>query len=337
MRYRMLDVRIWCDEKFRSLTPIKPSGQALFLYLLSNPHTTSIPGLYRAGAGAMAEELSWSLIGFQRALKEVVGQGLVKADLKARVIFIPNAIKYNKPQSPNVVRSWAVHWDEIPECALKNEAYYSLESFIRGLGKAFTLAFAETLQQRGIKDFNKSRTKSCFNQEQEQEQEQEKEQKQEQNEKEAKLDEHSDESTVQLRSAHEAHTTNLSINSSTEFILTIPLHDNAVYQVTQQAYEEWQTIYTEVDVFQELRKLVVWNVAHPDKRKQRASISRHIHAWLTRAQQQKLQFSASPRSFPITFDHNLQIAKKWLAPTLETDIKPDKQRDFQLIKGKKIL
>ena len=28
MRYRMLDVRIWCDEKFRSLTPLKPSGQA---------------------------------------------------------------------------------------------------------------------------------------------------------------------------------------------------------------------------------------------------------------------------------------------------------------------
>src|SRR5436190_22384718 len=95
MRYRMLDVRIWCDEKFRALSPLKPSAQALFIYLLTNPNTTSIPGLYRAGAAAMAEELGWSLRGFNRALKEIVEQDLVKVDLKARVIFIANAIKYN--------------------------------------------------------------------------------------------------------------------------------------------------------------------------------------------------------------------------------------------------
>lgn len=175
MRYRMLDVRIWCDKKFRSLTPLKPSGQALFLYLLSNPHTTSIPGLYRAGAGAMAEELGWSLVGFHRALKEVIAQGLVKADLKARVIFIPNAIKYNKPQSPNVVRSWAMHWDEIPECPLKSAAYYTLQSFVQGLGKAFTQAFEEALMKHYTKINPEIFVKPCLNQEQENKQEQEQE------------------------------------------------------------------------------------------------------------------------------------------------------------------
>jgi hypothetical protein len=320
MRYRMLDVRIWCDKKFRSLTPIKPSGQALFLYLLSNPHTTSIPGLYRAGAGAMAEELAWSLIGFQRALKEVMTQGLVKADLKARVIFIPNAIKYNKPQSPNVVRSWAVHWDEIPECALKNEAYYKLESFIRGLGKAFALAFTETLHQYEVKDSKQSRAKPCSNQEQEQEQEQE--------ETEGSQSQPQERLPININHSHA---------SSSEFLLTIPLDGNVVYQVTHQEFKKWQSIYSEIDVLKELHKLVIWNVANPDKRKQRANILRHIHAWLAKEQQQKLQFSSARHSFPITFEHNVQIAKKWLTTALDHDQPSNKQNNFQLLKGKKIL
>lgn len=71
MRYRNVDVRLWGDQKYRSLTPIKPSGQALFLYLLTNPNTTSLPGLFRAGAAAMAEELGWELKYFQKAFQEV--------------------------------------------------------------------------------------------------------------------------------------------------------------------------------------------------------------------------------------------------------------------------
>lgn len=174
MRYRMLDVRIWGDEKFRALSALKPSGQALFIYLLTNPNTTSIPGLYRAGAAAMAEELGWSLLSFNRALKEIVQQDLVKADLKARVIFIANAIKYNKPQSPNVVKSWTLHWDEIPECALKNEAYDFLKDFVQGLGKAFAQAFEESLCKAHQKRKNLA-YKPLLNQDQEQEHKQDQE------------------------------------------------------------------------------------------------------------------------------------------------------------------
>lgn len=164
MRYRKIDVRLWGDEKFRSLTPLQPSGQALFLYLLTNPNTTVIPGLYRAGAAAMAEELGWHVDALVDALKEIISQGLVKADLNARVIFIPNAIKYNQPQSPNVIRHWTLHWDEIPECELKSLAYDMLKAFTHTLGEGFAKAFRETI--------NKLSTKTIANQEQEKEQEQ---------------------------------------------------------------------------------------------------------------------------------------------------------------------
>lgn len=164
MRYRTIDVRLWGDEKFRALSPLHPSGQALFLYLLTNPNTTSIPGLYRAGAAAMAEELGWTLEGFQEAFQEILTQGLVMADFKARLIFIPNAIKFNRPQSPNVVKSWVSHWDELPECGLINIAYQAIKAFVEGMGETFAEAFNQATQ--------KPSQKTMPNQEQEQNQEQ---------------------------------------------------------------------------------------------------------------------------------------------------------------------
>jgi len=161
MRYRKIDVRVWGDQKFRSLTPLLPSGQALFLYLLTNPNTNSIPGLYRAGPAAMAEELGWHFKDFQKALEEVINEDLIQADLDARVIFIPNAITYNKPESPNVVTGWKTYWDELPECELKTLAYQHFKDLLEGYGEAYAKAFAKAIP------------KLMPNQEQEQEQEQE--------------------------------------------------------------------------------------------------------------------------------------------------------------------
>lgn len=164
MRYRIIDVRLWFDPKFLKLSPMQPCGRGLFVYLLTNPHTNSIPGLYRAGKAAIAEELGWPIEGLSEAFDEVIREGLVKADFQSRVIFIPNAIKYNKPQSPNVIKSWVSHWDEIPECNLKNIAYESLRAFIQTMGEAFLKAFDEAL--------SKTSGKTIANQEQDQEHEQ---------------------------------------------------------------------------------------------------------------------------------------------------------------------
>ena len=142
-RYRKIDVRLWGDERFQALTPAQPCGQALWLYLLTNPNTNSIPGLFRSGEAAMAEELGWPLKAFREAFAEVMVQGLAKADWKARVVWLPNALKYNKPESLNVVIGWGVSWDEIPECRIKVEAYQSLKAYTQGLSEAFALAFAK--------------------------------------------------------------------------------------------------------------------------------------------------------------------------------------------------
>lgn len=168
-RYRKVEVKVWGDEKFRRLTPIPPCGQGLWLFLITGPHTGPIPGLFRAGRAAMAEELGWDVEDFDKAFAEAFRQGMVEADFKSRVVWVPKAISHNRPESPNVVRSWRSEFDQIPECDLKRGALEHLRAFVYGLGEGFAKAFDETFGKASVKPL----AKAMPNQEQEQEQEQE--------------------------------------------------------------------------------------------------------------------------------------------------------------------
>ena len=115
----------------------------------------------------MAEELGWEQEAFDKAFQEAFQLGMVKADFKARFVWLPNAIKHNKPESPNVVKSWGREFDLLPECQLKQEAFEELKAFIFGLGEAYAKAFREVFDDY----LRKSLAKAMPNQEQEQEQE----------------------------------------------------------------------------------------------------------------------------------------------------------------------
>jgi len=162
-RYRKIDIRVWGDKRFNNLSPAPPNARYLWFFLLTNKHTTNIPGLYEATEEGMAASLGWPLKAFRETFQEACSEGLVKADWGAGgagLIWIPNAIKYNSPESPNVVRSWRITWDEIQECGLKNVAWRELKAFTEDRGKGFLKAFLEACPQ------------AIANQEQEQEQEQ---------------------------------------------------------------------------------------------------------------------------------------------------------------------
>jgi len=141
LRYRKIHLRMWGDQKFLRLSPLKPSGQALWIYLLTGPHQNQIPGLFRAGPASLAEALGWPLEAFREAFREVFAEGLIEADEKTFLIWIPNALKYNSPVSPNVVRSWRNSWNDIPECELKEKAATFFEEFLKSLGCSYLDAF----------------------------------------------------------------------------------------------------------------------------------------------------------------------------------------------------
>ncbi|WP_233343666.1 hypothetical protein [Burkholderia cepacia] len=174
-RYRVIEVRMWADQKFCALTPIPPSGQGLWVYLLTGPHTGPIPGIFRAGRAGLAEELGWTTEAFDEAFVEVFRQGMAKADWQAKLVWIPKAIECNRPASPNVVTSWGKEWPQLPECDLKVEAFEVLKSFIHGLGeafgKAFDKAFAKPIVKASGKAFDMASGKTMAIQKQEQEQE----------------------------------------------------------------------------------------------------------------------------------------------------------------------
>jgi hypothetical protein len=168
-RYRRIEVRTWGDEKFRALSPMPPSGQGLWLYLVAGPFTSPIPGLFSAGPAAMAEDLGWSPEAFADAMSEAIALGMVRVNTGAKLVWLPNAIRHNPPGSLNVVKSWGAEFNLLPECDLKREAFEALKVSIHALGKAFGDAFDKSWAKPSAKPSGKASGMPRAIQEQEQE------------------------------------------------------------------------------------------------------------------------------------------------------------------------
>ena len=142
-RYRKVALKMWGDEKFSTLSALPPSGQSLWLFLLIYPAQDGIPGVYRAGRASMAETLGWEVSEFDACFNEIARQGMVKADWKSKLVWLPNAARFNPPESPNVVVWWSKAWPEIPECPLKEEIYSTLRKHVCETGDSHCKAFDE--------------------------------------------------------------------------------------------------------------------------------------------------------------------------------------------------
>jgi hypothetical protein len=157
--YSKVSMEMWGDEKFQSLSSLKPSGQALWLYLLTGRYRTSIPGLsLNVGVGALSDRLGWPYAVVDRHWREIEAAQMAAADWKAGVVWMPKGIEHNEPESPNVIKGWGRV--VLPECELVEAALDSLQAYIAArLSKAYTKAFQDTFPEVSA------------NQEQEQEQE----------------------------------------------------------------------------------------------------------------------------------------------------------------------
>ncbi len=141
MKYRKIDPKIWNDEKFRILSD---RGKLAFLFLLTHPHMTPL-GAMRATSPGLAAELGWSEKAFREAFQEAFIKDMVKADERACFIWLPKFLKYNPPESPNVVKAWVKSLDDLPECDLKVQCIQRAKAYAEDLPKAFGEAFAKTM------------------------------------------------------------------------------------------------------------------------------------------------------------------------------------------------
>lgn len=151
MAYRAVDVRVWNDERFRSFTPLNPSGQALFLYLLTPPEGLCIPGVIPAGAATIAESLGWQPDDVRRCFVELSTAGVAVADWSSRLIWMVNALKYAPAANANVVVNWSKAWDRVPECDLKRAIYRALDEHTRERGPQYHQVFTDRFGSRMVR------------------------------------------------------------------------------------------------------------------------------------------------------------------------------------------
>lgn len=150
--YRKVECATWHDEAFLELSAPKPNAQTLWMYLLTGPRTTIIPGVIVARPAIMADDLRWPLRGFQKALDEIVDKGLAKVDPAVGLVVLPKALMHrgtprpsSKPSSENAIKSWATSWLELPDCALKHELRETLLAFTLWISEKIASVFAETI------------------------------------------------------------------------------------------------------------------------------------------------------------------------------------------------
>lgn len=141
--YRQVDIRIHADAKVMKLSKPPPSGKGLWYELLFGEQTGIIPGLFKIGEAGFAEQLEWPLKDFRRCWQEILDAELmVKADWKARLVWVPNAIHHNSPRNPKQILHWRKTWQLLPACALKQEAQLYLEQYLKQFKGSFGQSFA---------------------------------------------------------------------------------------------------------------------------------------------------------------------------------------------------
>ena len=181
--YRKIDCRISNDKKFRELSV---EGKLAWYTILSRRDLAPI-GAFKASFESLAIEQRGNEYlnkGFEKAfgeafleaLYELSSKGLIKYDPEAFLIYVPNFLRFNFPENPNVVKSWNSVLDSLPECDLTNYALAKSteiilnsqkDSFFKALPKEFVEAFEKGYGKGFPEDFGKGLAK----QEQEQEQE----------------------------------------------------------------------------------------------------------------------------------------------------------------------
>jgi hypothetical protein len=127
MAYRKIDPRLWDDERFVELSCVE---KLLWLYLLTGPHTTSLPGLWIVGVGELVDGLRLPAKSIQAGLEKLERMGRLVSNPRLRLVRIPNAPRYNRPDNARVLKAWFKLWTDIPDCQQKYDHLDSLRAAV---------------------------------------------------------------------------------------------------------------------------------------------------------------------------------------------------------------
>lgn len=171
-RYKKIDVRIWNDAKFNALSS---DAQLIFLYLLTSPQTTML-GAVPVDKHTVSRILKFDDIRYGIGYKQLSQYGMLEYD-EAGIFWIKNFLKYNPPENPKVVISYASLLDLFPECPLLIKIAKSVLRACEARGDSYVNALHPEFKKLAKYDIAKGMPYGIAYpmayQEQEQEQEQE--------------------------------------------------------------------------------------------------------------------------------------------------------------------
>lgn len=127
MAYRKIEPKLWDDEK---IAHVSATTKLVWIYLLTGPHTTALPGLWHVGLAQIAEGLRLTFQEVEPALCELERLGRIVRHKACRMIRVPNAPKHNPAENGNAMKTWFRVWKDLPECAMK---YEHLDSLMLGV------------------------------------------------------------------------------------------------------------------------------------------------------------------------------------------------------------
>lgn len=133
--------RMWVDSKFRGLSRPQPNAQDLWIYLLTGPHNTTIPGLFIKGELSLAEDLDWDVDATRACMREILEAGMAKIDRRLRLVWLPNALAHNMPRTSKNVLGWATAWKLLPQCELLGEAAAAIRAGLAARSAKLAAAF----------------------------------------------------------------------------------------------------------------------------------------------------------------------------------------------------
>lgn len=169
-RFRKIDPRIWNDAKFSALSN---EAKLLFLYLLTSPQMTLL-GAIPLRASGVAEELQIDQKRYAIRFAELSSAGIAEYDERG-LFWVKNFLRYNAPDNPKVVISWASSLDLLPECPLLGKVLKSARDHCLSRGAGFEKAFLDGVGKRIGYGPENGIPYGMANKEQEKEQEQEQE------------------------------------------------------------------------------------------------------------------------------------------------------------------
>jgi hypothetical protein len=139
-RWRRFTCRWWLDGRRLELNECE---QLVYVYLKTGPLTNAI-GLYRmVPAAAAADFPRWTVAKCRRHFDRVRSAFTWEYDAATALLYLPEWMQENAPQSPNVVKSWRAQFAELPDCQLKAKAAEVVAGFLKSYSDAFLKNFGE--------------------------------------------------------------------------------------------------------------------------------------------------------------------------------------------------